>query len=189
MLQNLTLSRWAAKEAAIKTHSSRRLFPREVSVLTDLHHHDTGAKDLQFCRQAGKPRVLIDPPMRLVMMDDRVARLRGLRLPPVPPFRSASSEASAVASRIHDQRGRRSSNASRTHQRRSRVAMQDRREADASLSHDGEYAVAVCQALDEAAETAAECITDNGQGQPLHEPEYGDLGFADSSADELVGPP
>ena len=73
----------------------------------------------------------------------------------------------------------------RHYRRRRLVKMQDRSQADASLSHDGDYAIAVCQVLDEVADTDAECIVDSGEGPALHEPEHGDKGFLDPLTDDL----
>ena len=63
------------------------------------------------------------------------------------------------------------------YQRNSLVRMEDRRFADASISHDGDYAFAICHALDEPFNQGSEPLTDNGHGDPIHEPEYGDRGF------------
>ena len=57
------------------------------------------------------------------------------------------------------------------------IPMEERRLADASISHDGDYAIAVCQALDEPSAPKLEDIVDDGHGGPLHEPEFGDIGF------------
>ena len=61
--------------------------------------------------------------------------------------------------------------------RRSLVRMEDRRFANASISHDGDYSFAICHAFDEPLEHNSEPLTDHGYGDPIHEPEYGDTGF------------
>ena len=127
--------------------------------------------------------MLIDPPTALVQMDDRVAQHRGLRRFAAPQSHSAGAtagSAEAAAVDATDQRG------GRTHRRRGRVPMQDRREAEASLSHDGDYAVAVCQVFNEAPAGESDGIVDDGTGPPLHEPEYGDWGFCEMP-DEDIG--
>lgn len=58
----------------------------------------------------------------------------------------------------------------------------ERQIAEISISHDGDYAIAVCMALDEAPkdmEEDTEFIDDDGSGEPIHEPVWGDVGFLD----------
>ena len=182
---------WAIKEAAIKAHSRRRLFLREVSILKE-PAQDSDAGDAHFYEVPGKPQVLIDPPTALILMDDHVARLRGLRCvrsplaPPQFPHASQGSPSPAPPRFSDHQRSPVAVDAGRMHRRRRRVEMRDRRLADASLSHDGDYAVAICQALDEAEAGALDGLTDDGNGPPLHEAEYGDLGFC---SEDKPGPP
>ena len=61
--------------------------------------------------------------------------------------------------------------------RRSLVKEEDRQLADLSISHDGDYAVAVCMAVGEEYEADSTVLVDNGEGDPIHEPEWGDKGF------------
>ena len=63
---------------------------------------------------------------------------------------------------------------------------EDRQIADLSISHDGDYATAVCLALDEEQEQIAGPIIDTGEGEPMHEPQWGDRGFGEP-ADTLSG--
>lgn len=59
---------------------------------------------------------------------------------------------------------------------------EERQTAELNISHDGDYAVAVCLALDEASkekEGDGEPIVDDGSGEPIHEPIWGDRGFLD----------
>lgn len=70
----------------------------------------------------------------------------------------------------------------RTFIRQARIKEEDRQVAELSISHDGEYAVAVCMALDEPREETegkSEPIIDDGTGEPIHEPVWGDKGFLD----------
>lgn len=51
---------------------------------------------------------------------------------------------------------------------------------DISISHEDDYAVAVCLALSELTEdpvAETEAIIDHGSGEAIHEPELGDRGF------------
>ena len=60
------------------------------------------------------------------------------------------------------------------------VKEEDKRLADVSISHDGEYATAVCLALDEEIEEVLEPVVDFGDSDPLHEPRWGDRGFGEA---------
>jgi hypothetical protein len=48
--------------------------------------------------------------------------------------------------------------------------------ADVSISHDGDYAIAVVQALD-VQSPPTQKLSDDGRGKPIHVPRAGDLGF------------
>ena len=64
--------------------------------------------------------------------------------------------------------------------RRSRVKESDRQVAEVNISHDGDYAIAVCMAFDPRKPTVQEkTIVDNGEGLSLHEPQWGDEGWLD----------
>jgi len=65
--------------------------------------------------------------------------------------------------------------------RRLLIKEEDKQLADLSISHDGEYAIAVCMALDEASDEHPDPVIDHGIGKPIHEPEWGDLGFSNKS--------
>ena len=69
--------------------------------------------------------------------------------------------------------------------RRDRVKAEERQVAEMNITHDGDYVVAVCMAFDEACERKDEeiqPIVDNGVGDPIHEPVWGDEGFLDNVA-------
>lgn len=72
--------------------------------------------------------------------------------------------------------------------RRARIREEEQQIAEISISHDGEYSVAVCMALDEPSEekNVVEYIVDDGVGEPLHQPEWGDQGWLDE--DHESGP-
>ena len=67
--------------------------------------------------------------------------------------------------------------------RKARIKDDEQQIAEISISHDDDYAVAVCMALDEkvnsrhCSEESSPCTIDDGSGEPLHEPEWGDSGY------------
>ncbi|KAL8693029.1 MAG: hypothetical protein Q9218_002045 [Villophora microphyllina] len=63
--------------------------------------------------------------------------------------------------------------------RRARIRDEEQQIAEVSISHEAEYAVAVCMALDEKTlgKANVEYLYDNGTGEPLHEPIWGDAGW------------
>ncbi len=63
--------------------------------------------------------------------------------------------------------------------RRRLVQEEDRQIAELSISHDGPYVIAVCMALDEEATDyrSVAPIVDDGSGEPVHEPSWGDKGW------------
>ena len=69
------------------------------------------------------------------------------------------------------------------YQRSKLYTEEDQQVAELSISHDGDIAMAVCMALDDAGsgETLDCPIIDHGSGDPVHEPEWGDRGFLDMS--------
>jgi len=129
-----------------------------------------------------KPLLLIDPPRRIVKLDFDTAKARGLReaasnqaMPtgaPVSGDGSLSGTSPLVCLQAKD-RG--------SICRRLLIEEEDRQLADLSISHDGEYAIAVCMALDEAPGRYPEPFIDDGTGEPIHEPEWGDHGFGKPS--------
>ena len=149
--------RWAAKEAAIKAHRKRQVLRRDVSLLSQMSARE-GIADVQENgkSRSQKPVMLIDPPCREVVMSFGVARKRGLK--------EATSKGD--------------SQSSRTFVRREAVKEYTRRVAEVNISHDGDYAIAVCMATDEPVEDSEKLdpIVDDGTGDPIHEPEYGDEG-------------
>ena len=57
------------------------------------------------------------------------------------------------------------------------VTEKERQTVDISISHDGDYAIAICLAVDDVQEQDLEPITDKGIGDAIHEPEWRDRGF------------
>ena len=129
-----------------------------------------------------KASILIDPPRQDIIMEERIARLRGLRglnkdtanTPQVP--RSQVHYGRLLGGVIVESKNHK---VQKFFKRRARIADEDRQLADVSISHDGAYAIAVCIALDEGVDNAQgkPMIIDDGSGDPLHEPEWADEGW------------
>ena len=178
---NLKHFRWAAKEAAIKAHSHRRLLRLDISILPPA----TGG--LKVSGKTTKPRMLIDPPRRIVKMDIETAIARGLRETVLNQKDrkvltvGTLSKADGTASEGDTMRTRppssRQSTLRHSIDRRHLVKEEDKQLADLSISHDGDYAIAVCMALDEGIDEHTEPCIDDGTGEAIHEPEWGDEGF------------
>ena len=62
------------------------------------------------------------------------------------------------------------------------IADKERQMVDISISHDTDYAVAVCMAVDDLEEQDLKALTDTGSGDAIHEPEWGDRGFLVATA-------
>ncbi|MCJ1230951.1 hypothetical protein MMC12_007625 [Toensbergia leucococca] len=182
--------RWAAKEAIIKAHCHRRLFFHDISIISG-SPDPSGSKDRKQKTNKMKPYALIDPPSRTVMMSQATACKRMIR------EESYRTEANSVfyreivkgrftedqcASVIGDDREDKI-----FIKRRMLVKEDDRQIAEINISHDGDYAVAVCMALDEEVEDQDDDIwtVDDGTGDPNHEPEWGDEGFLTSGFKQL----
>jgi len=129
-----------------------------------------------------KASILIDPPRQDILMEENIARLRGLRglnkdmaqTPRIIVSQYCYGKllgGKFVESKDHP--------AKKFFTRRARIADEDRQLADLSVSHDGGYAIAVCIALDEEVDMAQgkPMIIDDGSGDPLHEPEWADEGW------------
>ncbi|KAL9613615.1 MAG: hypothetical protein Q9167_001843 [Letrouitia subvulpina] len=154
-------SRWAAKEAAIKAHRHRRLFYSDISIVV---------------RDGNRPWALIRPATRNVLMDKEVAKARGLG-----EFLILPNQEPVTDREIQPGEGRQ--NDSKYIERRLYAKEEDYQVAELSISHDADYAVAVCMALDQPREDVgpAEPIIDNGLGEPIHEPSWGDRGFIEDT--------
>ena len=112
---------------------------------------------------------MIDPPCNTILMDERVAQLRSLRGFNPLTQRMRKGPTVEIEGRMY-------------HKRRSKVIDSERQMAKISISHDREYATAVCIALDQPLSKATdEQIVDEGKGLPLHEPSWGDEGWLDQA--------
>lgn len=163
--------RWALKEATIKAHSHRKLTLHDISILRDPEIKDgigvvqKAANELDSMHST-KPYILIEPPRKYVTFSEEVAslrRLRGFRIRADGNIRP--NKASLDPSNPERQLG--------VWKRAVKIRMQDRQQADGSLSHDKDYAIAICQALNTPVEEDT-IIVDNGEGEPIHECEQGD---------------
>ncbi|KAL8732051.1 MAG: hypothetical protein Q9166_003003 [cf. Caloplaca sp. 2 TL-2023] len=164
LLAQYLAGRWAVKEAAVKASPYRKLLLRDISIVPSNSH--------------GKVHALVDPERTTeIVMDPKVAEIRGL-----PEARSPDH---GIYGQVMNSKFVRSSNTlfpnrlgSRFLIRRAKIEDELRQVAEISISHDEDYAVAVCMAVAGYTENNnVEYIIDNGSGAPLHEPEWGDRGF------------
>ncbi|KAL8890434.1 MAG: hypothetical protein Q9205_001235 [Flavoplaca limonia] len=161
--------RWAAKEATIKASRQRKLLLKDISIVQ--------------CNSQGRVHALIAPQsLADIVMNPEVAMKRGLFEAQYPTAGTLGQvvngrfiRTTALTSR-HDMD-------SKFFLRKARIKDDDQQAAEISISHDGDYAVAVCMALDEKSDPidpswkSLQCIVDDGSGEPFHEPEWGDLGY------------
>ena len=162
LLRPFLLLRFAAKEAAIKAHTSRRLYYRDISILS------TQLEGFESSGLQTKPVVLVDPPRAIVRISNDIAQKRGLLV-----ARSATTQG-----------GESPLDAEGFVTRNIRIREDERRTAQISISHENQYAVAVCMAVDDVWPEPTEVI-DDGSGDPIHEPKRGDEGFQDFSSTPL----
>lgn len=182
------INRWAAKEAAIKAHSHRQLYMQDISIVRPTlppgSSSDTGKGGSQ------KVIALIDPPGDRIEMIRPVATLRGLRGFGLKNF---GLHKGALMSRDELHKEIQDSGDEKVHRgvhyfRRSRVKESDRQVAEINITHDGDYAIAVCMAFDPPSSPVREkTIVDKGEGLPLHEPQWGDEGWLDLAKPGIEG--
>ena len=132
---------------------------------------------------AQKPSLLIEPVPQYVVMEAQVAISRGLR-----DFLSGNSDRYNLLKSIEVISGEvvkgsfvpgTGPGTKSFFLRKRFVEETDRQIAELSISHDGPYVAAVCMALDqETKESGTPVYTfDDGSGNPLHEPVWGDRGW------------
>lgn len=125
---------------------------------------------------------LIDPVCDTIEMDERVAserRLRGFGPQSQELYKGALIGNADDCENAHSQDEKVAKKAPRFH-RRAKVRSSDRQVAKINISHDGDYAVAVCMAFDPPGMKPEEKrIVDDGRGPPKHEPQWGDEGWFD----------
>ena len=162
--------RWALKEATIKAHSYRRLYLSQISILSSnisppiqheqkqQHLQPGNGKRIEIDEfvenfvQPGKPTILVDPPITDRSNVGKTACWN---------FSTNFSHSSIP---ILGKNGASGSSLLEEQQRQSHselpaeILVLNRQRVDGSLSHDGEYAFAVVQALDE-----EPMLAENGQ--------------------------
>lgn len=171
----------------IKAHRHRKLGFQDISII------DIDPRGAGFEAEAGirfNLNAAIDPPTRSVQMDQRVAILRGLR-----GFRGDEEETSAIIGQAEladlpvkrkqghlvQSEGLRIPMHGPYLTRRSLVKDEDRQIAELSITHENTVAVAVCMAWKDPSEEMIgelEPIIDDGSGESMHEPAWGDRGFS-----------
>ena len=125
---------------------------------------------------------LIDPPCDRIEMHWRAATRRGLR---GFVFKNCGLRKGALMTRDELRKEAQDLEPSEVEKgvhyyRRCRVKESDRQIAEINISHDGDYAIAVCMAFDPPNSTVQnKTIVDTGEGLPLHEPQWGDKGWLD----------
>ena len=183
-----SITRWAAKEAAIKAHRHRQLYMQNISIVRPII--PPGSLFGMGTDEAQKLIALIDPPSDRVEMIRSVASIRGLR-----GFGRQNNglHKGALMSKDELHKELQDEEDGQVHRgvhyyRRSRVKDSDRQVAELNISHDGDYAVATCMAFDPPVSRAPEkTIVDKGEGLPLHEPQWGDEGWLDLAKPGLEG--
>ena len=159
-------SRWAAKEAVIKAHRHRQLYMQDVSIVR---------LPRQLSRD-NKAVALVDPSCSTVEMNERVAELRGLR--GFGPQSQGLSKGTLSAKSEDDETSPGHGKQSAHFNRRRKIKESDRQIAELNISHDGDYAVAVCLTFDSPnLHSEGRRIIDDGEGPPIHEPQWGDDGW------------
>ena len=133
---------------------------------------------------------LIDPVCDTIEMDERVAferQLRGFGPQSQGLHKGALIGNADDSEDIHGQDERSIKKVPRFH-RRAKVRASDRQVAKINISHDGDYAVAVCMAFDPPGmKPEGKRVVDDGRGTPKHEPQWGDEGWFDV-VNEAVAP-
>ena len=133
---------------------------------------------------------LIEPFCDTVRLSERVAGLRGLRgfhiQSQVLP-KSGSVHDAEMSEELQHQDQQTWSTKRRHFDRRTKVNESDRQVAEINISHDGDYAVAICMAFDPpGVQTRVQILSDNGRGNPKHEPQWGDEGWFDPHQEKVV---
>ena len=151
----------------MKAMSSRKLSRGEISLLAPQHRPDLFAGEEI---NASKVVAFVDPPMDTILMSEDVAETRGLR-----GFTDASRHLEKGAAQA--EKGK------LYYTRRAKVWDSRRDRVEVSISHDGQYATAVCIAPNSPLrDTAMKVLVDDGHGPFKHEPDWDDEGWFDPEA-------
>lgn len=166
----------------IKAHRHRQLYMQDISIVYQ--------RSSQAPSTITQLVALIDPISDTIEMDERAASERKLR--GFGPRSNGLHKGALIGNvddteNIHNQEEILIRKAPHFH-RRAKVRSSDRQVAKINISHDGDYAVAVCMAFDPPGMKAEQRrIVDNGRGPPKHEPQWGDEGWFDVIS-EAVAP-
>ena len=135
--------------------------------------------------------MLIDPPNVLVRMSAEVASKRAINTDPaeqkIDPRKLERWQQRGEVRKPRDLKAprreeeqeegeRREDTQQQVYWRYKKVSMEERQEANVTISHDGDYAFASVQVLDDICpeEHQPMVIEDDGEGTAIHEPQYGD---------------
>ena len=149
---------------------------RDISICAA--DRDGGIRLQKADSQSAKPIALIDPICSIVLMDDRVAKIRGLR--------GFGHRNSFLLNDLRLSKPRTRLPAPNLQlERRLKIQEHQRQAAEVSITHDGDIAFAVCLASNAGEPSAQlENITDDGNSLPIHEPNWGDEGWL--SKDDFI---
>lgn len=162
----------------IKAHKYRYLYMQDISIIRQ-PQPNTVEKNLV---------ALIDPVCDTVEFHARVATVRMLRgfgpgnsdlhKGPLGSTGRGKGKAELMAERMAAE-GQADEFQTGMHvDRRRKINECDRQIAKVNISHNGEYAVAVCMAFDTPNHSAeSNRMIDHGNGAPIHEPQWGDEGW------------
>ncbi|KAI4101449.1 MAG: hypothetical protein L6R37_004924 [Teloschistes peruensis] len=177
--------RWAAKEATIKAHQRRRLFMRDVSIVPQ---DNPLLKPQERC--TSRVHALVAPEnLKRIVMDPEVAKKRGLSSSTSPEYTVSGNIEDGQFVQKPESATQDNHPALRLQSRRVRMTDREQQIAEISISHEAEYAVAVCMALDDPTSPRADVgyIVDDGTGEPLHEPIWGDAEWLVEQVPEAAG--
>ncbi|KAL8829728.1 MAG: hypothetical protein Q9170_006048 [Blastenia crenularia] len=180
LLAQYLAGRWAAKEATIKAHHFRKLCMNDISILLP---QSSDMEPAETRTNRHKLHALVAPePTTMIAMDANVAKARGLyeATTRFPHIYGDVIGGHFFTIPVSDDQTKPSKPAGRTFWvRRNRIPEEDQQIAEISISHDNSHAVAVCMALDDKTEVRdpIKYIVDDGSGEPIHEPEWGDEGW------------
>ena len=119
------------------------------------------------------PIALISPTKRYILMDENVAKERGLNL--TFPTKSETNRDHFRAYCKQAGLPKSYADSAKIHKRSAIHDDNDIQEAKISISHDGEYATAVCIAVDAGEPSYPDVTIDAGAGPPMHSPLDSDL--------------
>lgn len=157
---------------------------RDISIVP----HDSSLLKLHE-RGTSRIHALVAPdnPRRIVM-DLPVAKQRGLSFSTSPEYAVWGNIDHGQFVQTPESATQDNYSPHRLISRRAKMTDEEQQVAEVSISHEAEYAVAVCMALDEKPSDNAkvEYMVDDGTGEPLHEPIWGDAGWSEGHDSEAA---